>query len=748
MVRRINFMEEKINFDENLSYELKKGLYNWYPFEEDATIIYAMDGEIEHFLGLMDHSVDYVVASYLLEKSDNPTEALKQVFRVLKPEGHLLLGCENRLGLRFFCGDKEPFTGNCFDGLENYANYYESDKKNIEGRLYADYEIKEFLKEAGFDRGIRYSILPGLEMPQQFYVEGYYPQEEIEIRYTRLYHNPETVFLYEEKLYDSLIKNGTFHQMVNAYLYDCSVKGDFYNIDHVTTSMDRGPDKAMATILEKSGKVIKKSLYPKGNQSLETLIENTRTLEKNGIDIVPVEECPICNDCKGVSMPYIKGETALSYLRSCFKKDKELFKSEVERFIELILKSSSVSDNQPDDNELGLYYDKVFIDMVPLNCFYEDGKFVFYDQEYVIENFPINVLIIRAIDIIYMNDRTMLGEVPISYFFEKYGLSEKADVLRRLAADYIQKLRSRDILAGYNAKHLATFESINTARQKVNYNLEQYIHVFADILKGTEEKDIYIFGSGLWAKKFVADYGDMCKVKAFLDNSKLNQGKEIQGIKVISPDEIKSLDMEKIKVVVCVKYYATILIQLKKLGVKDYGIYDPFVDYSFLNTSDSESFSRKNMLVKNETTEGDAPDKPYKVGYIAGVFDLFHIGHLNMFKRAKEQCEYLIVGVVSDEQASSGKKKSPYINEKERLEIVQNCRLVDEAHILPKVSAGTKDAYKKYHFDVQFSGSDYEHDPEWLAEREWLRARGADIVFFPYTQSTSSTKLKEAISKS
>ena len=76
-------------------------------------------------------------------------------------------------------------------------------------------------------------------------------------------------------------------------------------------------------------------------------------------------------------------------------------------------------------------------------------------------------------------------------------------------------------------------------------------------------------------------------------------------------------------------------------------------------------------------------DKTYNVGYIAGVFDLFHIGHLNMFK--------------------------------------------------------------KYHFDVQFSGSDYEHDPAWLSEKEFLEKNGATMVFFLYTQSTSSTKLKKAI---
>ena len=138
-------------------------------------------------------------------------------------------------------------------------------------------------------------------------------------------------------------------------------------------------------------------------------------------------------------------------------------------------------------------------------------------------------------------------------------------------------------------------------------------------------------------------------------------------------------------------------------------------------------------------------DKPYNVGYIAGVFDLFHVGHLNMFKRAKEQCRYLIVGVVSDEGVRLNKQAEPFVPFEERIEMVRSCRYVDEAVKLPLNFAGTRDMFKKYHFDVQFSGSDYEHDPAWLSEKEFLEKNGATMVFFPYTQSTSSTKLKKAI---
>ena len=181
------------------------------------------------------------------------------------------------------------------------------------------------------------------------------------------------------------------------------------------------------------------------------------------------------------------------------------------------------------------------------------------------------------------------------------------------------------------------------------------------------------------------------------------------------------------------------------MGITDYHIYDPGNDYPNKRRENvAAKLCAENGHTATEKDQKDA-DKPYNVGYIAGVFDLFHIGHLNMFKRAKEQCRYLIVGVVSDEGVRLNKQAEPYVPFDERIEMVRSCKYVDEVVKLPLNFAGTRDMYKIYHFDVQFSGSDYENDPNWLAEKEFLEKNGSTMVFFPYTQSTSSTKLKAAI---
>ncbi|MCR4610946.1 MAG: adenylyltransferase/cytidyltransferase family protein [Lachnospiraceae bacterium] len=172
------------------------------------------------------------------------------------------------------------------------------------------------------------------------------------------------------------------------------------------------------------------------------------------------------------------------------------------------------------------------------------------------------------------------------------------------------------------------------------------------------------------------------------------------------------------------------------MGVDEYGIFDPSQVYQR---------PRKEVAVTTSTDSSDNKPKKYHVGYIAGVFDLFHVGHLEKFKLAKEQCDHLIVGLVSDEGVEKYKKTKPFIPFEERKAILEACRYVDEVVKLPLDYAGTREAWKMYGFDVQFSGSDYVEDSYWLKEKEFLEQHGVDLVFFPYTESTSSSKLKALI---
>lgn len=140
--------------------------------------------------------------------------------------------------------------------------------------------------------------------------------------------------------------------------------------------------------------------------------------------------------------------------------------------------------------------------------------------------------------------------------------------------------------------------------------------------------------------------------------------------------------------------------------------------------------------------------KPYKVGYVSGVFDLFHVGHLNLLKRSKERCEYLIVGTLTDELVVKFKKNPPYIPFEERKQILESIRYVDEVVAVTEENHEKMKAWKLYHFDCLFSGDDYSGNEYWIQDKRSLNEHGSNIEYFPYTKSTSSTMIKAAILKS
>ena len=137
--------------------------------------------------------------------------------------------------------------------------------------------------------------------------------------------------------------------------------------------------------------------------------------------------------------------------------------------------------------------------------------------------------------------------------------------------------------------------------------------------------------------------------------------------------------------------------------------------------------------------------KKYKVGYTTGVFDMFHIGHLNILKRAKEQCNYLIVGVSTDALVESYKHKIPIIPFEERFEIVKAIKYVDQ--VVPQESMDKYAAWDKLHFDAIFHGDDWKGSAMYEEIETKLAAVGVDMVFLPHTAGTSSTLLSEKLKR-
>lgn len=136
--------------------------------------------------------------------------------------------------------------------------------------------------------------------------------------------------------------------------------------------------------------------------------------------------------------------------------------------------------------------------------------------------------------------------------------------------------------------------------------------------------------------------------------------------------------------------------------------------------------------------------KNYKIGYTTGVYDLFHIGHLNLLRNAKQQCDHLIVGVTVDELVSY-KGKRAVIPFEERVQIVEAIRYVDE--VVPQKELDKVKAWEKYHYDVLFVGDDWKGKPNWEQYEKTLAEKNVDVVYLPYTKETSSTQLRDVLAK-
>lgn len=131
------------------------------------------------------------------------------------------------------------------------------------------------------------------------------------------------------------------------------------------------------------------------------------------------------------------------------------------------------------------------------------------------------------------------------------------------------------------------------------------------------------------------------------------------------------------------------------------------------------------------------------IGYATGVFDMFHVGHLNLLRRARLECDYLIVGVSTDELVEQLKGRRPIVPFDERVEIVNNIKYVDEA--IPETTVDKLVAWNNLKYDVTFKGDDWKGSEKWNRLETEFAERGVRVVYFPYTTHTSSTKLRKVL---
>ena len=523
-------------------------MYAWYDMSACKRLLFVGDGQAfvwpEHIAAtcvsweqlcagaVAEETFDLVLADCGFEKLPAAWQVVSGLSRYLAPQGHLLLAMNNRMGLRYFCGDKDPYTGQVFDGPEGYRMAYGQKADIFQGGMYGGGEVRRWLRDAGFAGVQFYAVLSDLSHPAFLFREDFLPNEDLTGRVFPFYNQPESVYLEEENLYPSLIVNGLFHQLANAYLVECSLDGSLSDVQHVTCSAERGEEFGIYTIIHDGNLVEKKPLSVAGEQRLRDVQRNMEDLAAHGVKVVPSRF-----SAGSIRMPFVEAPVGTFYLRNLLRQDKEQFLQAMDRFAELILQSSEHVQEDAGDGE-GVILRKGYFDMVPLNSFVEDGEFVFFDQEFALDNYPANVILARLINIAYGSDKEMQKLLPMEVLYERYGLKRHLGRWLRMSDEFLSKLRNLGPLHEVYAPHQRDMLQVYANRQRINYSEKDYQRLFVDIFAGLEDKKLVIFGSGNWAQRFLDGFGKEYPASLVVDNVAANWGTDLRGVPIASPVEL------------------------------------------------------------------------------------------------------------------------------------------------------------------------------------------------------------------
>ena len=260
-------------------------------------------------------------------------------------------------------------------------------------------------------------------------------------------------------------------------------------------------------------------------------------------------------------------------------------------------------------------------------------------------------------------------------------------------------------------------------------------------------KDVILFGTGNYFDNYMLCHKDKNVPIFAVDNNKEKWGTTKAGIEIKSPEELTKREPDSFYVVICMANPKAAKQQLTEMGIMDFQSYQeiPMEDREIVTYVDCQKYPADDYLRQDMEMARrlDAGQAPYDWGYVPGVFDLFHVGYLNLIRNSKLRCEHLIVGVLTDELVYHFKQKYPVIPYAQRAAIIESLEMVDR--VVPVDFENTRkiDAWKKYHYDCHFSGDD--HVGHWNDVMEELRKRGSNMEFFSYTEGISSTSIRKSM---
>lgn len=469
------------------SSELRKGLFNWYPFEKEKTLLEigaecgALTGlfcdkcknvtAVEEFIqrakiiqnkykdlnnltivcceydrllsGVIKDKFDYIILNRVFEyfegiDVENLATYLRKIKEVfLKNNGKIFLVADNRYAIRNFCGSRDILTGKPFDGINKYP-------EKSGGYVFSRQELIEAINLAGMGSYKFFYPLPDYRFTQMICSDNYMIKNDIRDRI--IFYEPfqDSLIALQSDLYEDIIDNQALPFLANSFLIECSIGCQSTDIDYVTISEDRGRERGMATSILSNGTVKKNALYPQGESALLQLMSNLKFLECRGIEVVS------CKFEKSyMLMPYIDQVNYSIYLVETAKKSKDNFLNALKMWYGDILRSSDIAEkklcnpyfkNISEENR-GVILKYGFLDLIPMNCFGDIDRRIYFDQEFVEEFIPAKYIFFRGIKYLFQAHKKIKESISLNEIKLLFGMNEVWEVFEEYEKSFIERIR-------------------------------------------------------------------------------------------------------------------------------------------------------------------------------------------------------------------------------------------------------------------------------------------------------------------
>lgn len=453
----------------------RKNIVNWYPFKKDSSVLEIGCGmgaitnllcekcndvtavelsrkrataallrckdkeNLEIIVGNLNDiefgkKFDYITLIGVLEyqgkytNTDNPyMDFIKEIKKLLKPDGRLLIAIENKYGLKYWCGAREDHTGIPFAGI----NQYSFTDNGV--RTFSKAELDRLIKESGFKNTYFYYPMPDYKLPRVIYSENWLPDSESS-QNLRPYYAPDrsTLVADEMSIYKDVIDNNVFEFFANSFLVECSDSEDVGKVSFAVISNERLEKYRVGTRCIGKDKVEKFALNPTlGQEHLMQIKKNTDALKKAGLNVLEhvYENEKIITD-------YSKDMLLEETLHELYcKKDIDGIYKMCDKLYNQILCSSehltsddnilyelNIASNMHDD-KYGPIMKIGYLDMIFRNAFVKDDDWYWFDQEWILGGVPANYILCRAVRLMYMSFPDMERVLPADKILRRYGLT-------------------------------------------------------------------------------------------------------------------------------------------------------------------------------------------------------------------------------------------------------------------------------------------------------------------------------------